>query len=182
MSTFDIETPEEVWPVGTKKTIITVKKYLLQEKKQSLEETTRLNLPLNRLMLWTETSILSAPSIQFLERTFDAQFNNTARKRKKTGGVDSKDSKDSKRCMQLESLLSRLLCVILKDTIKLEQQHQLDGMHRDLVRLFDNLIETQSEDSTSVEYSPRLESVVCRIAISGLVKIDSSNSTVEFEL
>lgn len=175
MSTFEIETPEEVWPVGTKKTIPAVKKNLLQMKKKAVEETTKLNLPLNRLMLSTEKSIYSAPSIQFLEKTFDAQFNSTARKRKKIGGVDS-------RCMKLEGLLSKLLRVILKDSMKREQHHQLDGMHQELVQLFDNLIETHSEDSTTVEYSPRLESVLSRIALTGLVTIDSSNLTVEFEL
>ena len=174
MSTFDFETPEEVWPVGTRKTVVTVKKELLQMKKKAIEETTKLNLPLNKLILSTENSIFSAHSIQFLEKTFDAQFNNTAR-RKKTRGVDSK------RCMKLEGLLSKLLRVILKDTIQSEQQHQLDGMHQELVQLFDNLIETQSEDSTAVGYSPRLKSVLSRIAETGLVTLDSSNNTVEFE-
>ena len=144
-------------------------------KKKSVEEIAKLNLPLDRLMLSTE-HILSAPSQQFIEKTLDAQFNNTARKRKK------RESVDSNRCRKLEVLLSKLLRVILKDTISHEQYHQLDGMHQELVRLFDSLIETQSEESTAVEYSPRLESVLYRIAVSGLVTIDSSNSTVEFEL
>ncbi|KAI6657495.1 hypothetical protein LOD99_241 [Oopsacas minuta] len=176
MSTFDIDPPEEVWPVGTRKRIGTVKTDLLRLKKKSIEETKKLNIPLNKSIITMEKSIFSAPSINFLDATIDAQFDSSEKKSKRI-----REPGDLASCVKLEILINQLLRVILKDTYTKLSKRQFDEMHQELIQLFNTLIETQPQGSIPVEYSPRLEAVLSRIAVSGLITLDSSNGTVEFE-
>ena len=178
MSTFDIEEPEEVWPEGIQKNLETVKKSFLLEKKKSLADTRELNKHLNKSMKTTENSLISPQSIEFLDSVIRMQAGSTEKKSKGEGI----DSNSSKACMRLEKLINRQLQFIVEDTYEASTEPEIEEIHQELTQLFTSMIDTQAEGSVPIEYSPKLEAVLSRIALIGLVTLDPSNNTVEFEL
>ena len=179
MSTFDIEEPEEVWPVGIYENFETVKKNFLQGMKKSITETRGTNKRLNKLMATNSICFFSPQSLEFLDSVIGMQ---AALIEKKDRIKSARVASNSDNSVRLETLLNRKLHGIVKDTNKSSKKPEIEEMYQELMKLVSSMLKSQAEGPVPHEYSPRLEAALSRIAVFGLVTLDPSNNTVEFEL
>ena len=93
------------------------------------------------------------------------------------------DSNSSNTCMRLEKIINRQLQAIVEDTYDASTEPEIEEIHQELTQLFTIMIDAQDqgEGTVPIGYSPKVEAVLSRIAVVGLVTLDPSNSTVKFQ-
>ena len=176
MSTFDIEEPEELWPLGIQDNTEEVKRDILEYTKTSIVDTKGLNTRLNKLTI--EMRSLS-PSVEFLHSVISMQSAPTKIMRKNEKNRESE--RITSNLENLEEIVKRLLDAIVRDTYETSTGPEIEELQQELLQLFGSMIETYTEGPVSHKYSPKLEAVLSRIAVTGLVTLDQSNNSIDFD-